>query len=124
MIGHSISSTAFKGESYYIDIRGIAFETTDGANNTNSNLKNSLEIKKLKNLISQIFHIYSSNSFLASNDDNCYLNGVLPERYKFPSVYGMACFAAITCSDSMKYVPLFTKLISNSFSFLQFLFFF
>lgn len=66
MIGHSISGTAFKGASYSTDIRVIAFKTTDRANNANLNLKNSLEFKKLKNSMSQIFIIYSS-IYLAIN---------------------------------------------------------
>lgn len=114
VIGHSISGTAFKGASYSTDIRGIVFESTDGANNANLNLKNSLEFKKLKNSISQIFNIYSSDSFFAGNDDNCDLNGVLPKRYKFPSVYDTACLASMTCSDSMKYVP-FCKQVLTPF---------
>lgn len=114
MIGHSILGTAFKGASYSTDIRGIVFESTDGANNANLNLKNSLEFKKLKNSISQIYNIYSSESFFSGNDENCDLNGVLPKRYKFPSVYDTACLTSITCSDSMKYVP-FCKQVLTPF---------
>lgn len=107
-VGHSISGTAFKGASFTNDIQGIAFESLSGENFVNFNT--DFNPKKLKNKISnsfnQMINIYSDSNTYSGSDDNCDVNGILPHRYYMPNVFDTACLTAITCSQSMKYVPL------------------
>lgn len=107
-VGHSISGTAFKGASFFNDIQGIVFESSNGENNIN--LNDDFNRKKLKDTISnsfyQITNIYSSSNIYSGNDENCDVNGILPDRYLNPDVFDTACLTAITCSNTMKYVPL------------------
>ena len=107
-VGHSISGTAFKGSSYFNDIQGIAFDSSTGENiiNLNENFKITQLKDKISNSFNQITNIYSSGNPYSGNDENCDVNGVLPPRYSIPNVFDTACLTAITCSQSMKYVPL------------------
>lgn len=113
-VGHSITGTAFKGISYFIDIQGISFEATDGENN--GNLKNKDKINRKMEVFSQMFsqitNIYSKKRLNTGYDKNCDVNGMLPKRYLFPNVYETACLTAITCSETMKYVPLCKQVLT------------
>lgn len=111
-IGHSISGTAFKGVSYFTDIQGIAFEASDGENNVNLLLNSKFTKKSDAN--SQITNVYSKNSIISGNDGNCDVNGILPRRYIFPNVFDTACQAAISCSNTMKYVPFCKQVLTQN----------
>ena len=113
-VGHSITGTAFKGISYFNDIQGISFEATDGENN--GNLKNNdridVKMKVFSHMFSQMTNIYSRKRINTGFDRNCDVNGLLPKRYLFPNVYETACLTAITCSETMKYVPLCKQVLT------------
>lgn len=112
LIGHSITGTAFKGISLLTDIQGITFEASDGENNLN--FYDGKKLNKNGQSNSQITNIFSDGTVFTGNDDNCDVNGVLPKRYIFPSVYDTACLTAITCSDTMKYVPLCMQVLTQN----------
>ena len=61
----------------------------------------------------QIANIFSSDNIFTGIDENCYSNGILPKRYYFPNVYDTACLTAISCSETMKYVPFCKQVLSN-----------
>lgn len=111
-IGHSISGTVFKTISYYYDIKGIAFEASDSK--TNFNYLNNVHLKKFSESQSQITNIYSDGTFITGNDKICNVNGILPKRYKFPSVYDTACLTTISCSEKMKYVPFCKQVLTQN----------
>lgn len=108
-IGHSITGTAFKGISFFTSIQGITFEASDGENNMNL-----INLKKLGESESLITNIYSDGSIFTGIDDNCDVNGMLPKRYILPSVYDTACLTAITCSQTMKYVPFCMQVLTQN----------
>ena len=108
-IGHSITGTAFKGISFFTSIQGITFEASDGENNMNL-----INLKKLGESESLITNIYSDGSIFTGIDENCDVNGMLPKRYILPSVYDTACLTAITCSQTMKYVPFCMQVLTQN----------
>lgn len=69
-------------------------------------------LNKLSKYDSQITNVYSDGTIITSNDEKCSVNGVLPKRYILPSVYDTACLTAISCSNTLKYVP-FCKQVLN-----------
>ncbi len=107
-IGHSISGTSIKVASFFNDIQGTVFEASDGESNIN--FDDLFTFKKFVTIFSnnfnQITNVYSSNNIASGFDGNCDSNGILPEpRFLFPNVFNTACMAAITCSDTKKYIP-------------------
>lgn len=111
-VGHSISGTAFKGASYFHDVPGIAFESLDGDSNINLKMKFSFLKKPISDSYNQITNIYSDGAWISSEDENCDVNGILPPRYYLPNVYDTACLTAITCANTMKYVPFCKQVLS------------
>lgn len=112
LIGHSITGTAFKGISFFTDIQCITFEDSDGRNNLN--FLDKAKFQKNSESESQISNIYSDGTIFTGIDKYCDVNGILPKRYILPSVYDTACLTAITCSDTMKYVPLCKQVLTQN----------
>lgn len=102
-VGHSIGGTLMKGISYYSDIKGISFESSDaesiGKDSFNSNFNLS------KNGLNQVINLYSQRNFFSGFDDDFNLNGRFIKGFNAPNVYQTACLTAIACSKTMKYIP-------------------
>lgn len=110
-IGHSILGNYFKGLSYTTDIRGIVFESSVGLKNVNTIPFSKITLIHSNN---NIKNIYSKSAIISSDDSHCNFNGILPSRYYFPSVYDTACLTAITCSETMKYVPFCEQVLNQN----------
>ena len=69
-------------------------------------------MKVFSHMFSQMTNIYSRKRINTGFDRNCDVNGLLPKRYLFPNVYETACLTAMTCSETMKYVPLCKQVLT------------
>lgn len=111
-IGHSISGTALKVISLLTDVQGIVFEASDSE--TNMNFLDKLHLTKLSESESLITNIYSDGTIFTGFDEKCNINGILPKRYLLPNVYDTACLTAISCSNTMKYVPFCQQVLAQN----------
>lgn len=110
-VGHSISGTEMKGVSYFTDIQGIVFEASNGENIGYFNsYKNSI---KSNNSTNNIVNIYSNKNIFSGFDQDCLINGELPERYYVPSEFDTACLTAISCSENKKYIPFCQQVLTQ-----------
>ena len=73
-----------------------------------------MQMITFSHLFSQITNVYSKGNFFTGFDKNCDVNGILPNRYIFPSVYDSACLTAITCSETMKYVSFCKQVLTQN----------
>lgn len=111
-IGHSISGTALKVISLLTDVQGIVFEASDSE--TNMNFLDKSHLTKLSESESLITNIYSDGTIFTGFDEKCNINGILPKRYLLPNVYDTSCLTAISCSNTMKYVPFCQQVLAQN----------
>lgn len=111
-IGHSISASEMKGVSSVTNIKGITFESIEADTLDSFNVNKKFKTNEKGNF--QIANIYSDDNFFTGNDGKCIVNGKLPKRYYFPNVYDTACLTVISCSETMKYVPLCKQVLDKT----------
>lgn len=69
------------------------------------NILDKSHLSKLSEAESLITNVYSDGTIFTGFDEKCNNNRILPKRYLLPNVYGTACLTALSCSNTMKYVP-------------------
>ena len=111
MVGHSISGSTIKEISYITDIKGIVFEASNGRKIASHAVDGNFH--QLKENTNKVANIYSNGMILSGNDNDFSVNGMLPHNFYNPNVYDTACQVAVSCSQTMKYIPFCKQVLTQ-----------
>ena len=111
MVGHSISGATIKELSYITDIKGIAFESSNGRGIASSAADESFV--QMSDMTNKVANIYSDGMLLSDYDSDFEINGMLPKHFYNPNVYDTACQVVVSCSETYKYAPFCKQVLTQ-----------